>query len=63
MVCYKRIPTVAEGVGVLFDTSETMQVLLGNIIEGVDLDDKYLFITDMDTSDFLEVGWRDFGIG
>ena len=54
MIYYNKYPTVNEGIGVLFDTPDSMKMMLSNMLEQVDFDDRYLFITEMDTKQFGE---------
>ncbi|MBQ3514609.1 MAG: hypothetical protein IJA32_12585 [Lachnospiraceae bacterium] len=54
MVYYKKYPTVNDGIRVLFDMSEPVKKILTNILGQVDLDDKYLFISEMETGQFRE---------
>lgn len=54
MVYYKKYPTVNEGIRVLFDTSEPIKKILANMLGQVDLDDKYLFISEMEAGQFRE---------
>lgn len=54
MVYYKKYPTVNEGIGVLFDTPDSMKMMLGNMLGQVNFEDKYLFISEMDVEQFRE---------
>lgn len=54
MVYYTELPTIAEGVGVLFDTPEAMKKLIKNMLGQINIEDKYLFISNMSVEQFRE---------
>lgn len=54
MVYYTELPTIAEGVGVLFDTPVVIKKLIKNMLGEINIEDKYLFISNMSTEQFRE---------
>ncbi len=54
MVYYTELPKIAEGVGVLFDTPEPIKIMVANMLGETDFEDKYLFISSMNTEQFKE---------
>lgn len=54
MVYYKKYPTINEGVGTLFDTPQPIKKMLANMLGQVDFNDRYMFISEMETGQFKE---------
>ena len=54
MIYNKILPTIDEGVGTLFDTTEVSKIMIINMLKHAKLDDKYLYIVGVDSQRFRE---------